>query len=117
MNNIKPRTAPTTIEIEQTITFTKNVAGTGTSMERARKTSRKRNPKRKEKRKIKEQERETDKIVDVLVIGIQRGIGEGEDDSTASTEHTPTTNESSEDASSAAEVQQLANELQQRYLL
>ena len=52
MNNFKPGTAPTTTENEQTITFTKDVAGTGTSIERARKTSRKRNPKRKEKRKI-----------------------------------------------------------------
>ena len=113
MNNFKPGTAPTTTENEQTITFTKDVAGTGTSIERARKTSRKRNPKRKEKRKIKEQERETAKMVDVVVMEIHRGIGEGEDDGTASTEHTPTTNESSEDASSAAEAQQLADELQQ----
>ena len=52
-NNIKPRTATTTIENEQTITFTKNETGTGKSMGRARKTSCKRNPQRKETRKNK----------------------------------------------------------------
>ena len=51
-------------------------------------------------------------MIDVLAMECQHGIGEGEDSSTESTD-TPTTQDSSEDVSSVAEAQQLANDLQQ----
>ena len=58
MNNSQPTTATTTTtttgETEETITFTKNEAGTGTSMGWTKTTSCKKTPQRKEKRQIKE---------------------------------------------------------------
>ena len=105
MNNNQP----TTGETEQTITFTKNEPGTGTSMRWTKKTSRKKNPQRKENRQIKEQKRKREKIIDVCVMELQRGPNEG-DSSTEST-GTPTTHDSSEEATSAAEAQQLADDL------
>ena len=52
-------------------------------------------------------------MVDVLFMEFQRGIGVGEDGDKASREHTSTTNRSSEYESSAAEAQQISNDLQQ----
>ena len=56
--------------------------------------------------------RETDRMLDVLLIEFQRGVDVGEDGSKALREHISTTNASSEDESSAAEAQQISNDLQ-----
>ena len=106
MNNNQP----TTGETEQTIIFTKNEPGPGPSMRWTKKTSRKKNPRRKENRQIKEQKRKREKIIDVCVMEFQRGPNGGD----SSTESTSTpTHDSIEEATSAAEEQQLADDLYQ----
>ena len=107
----QPKTATTTIENKQTITFTKKGAGTEKLMGWTKTTSRKKTLQKKENRQIKEWKRTRDKIVDAWVMALQRGIDEG-DSGTEST-GIPTTHDSNEEATSAAEAQQLADNLHQ----
>ena len=110
-NKFKPTTtAP--IKSEQTITFTKTAANTGKPKRCVRKTNRKRDPQRTEKRKEMEQRRKTDKIIDGILMEVHREP-EVEDGNEQSREQTSTTIDvSNEDESSAAEAQQISNDLQ-----
>ena len=57
MNNSQPKTTTTTSENEQTITFTKNEAGTGTLMGWTKTTSRKKSHREKTDQRTEEKER------------------------------------------------------------
>ena len=113
IHEFKPRTTTKPTNTEQTITFTKDATVTGKKLRCVRKTSRKRNPQRAEKRKVREQQRETDKVIDGIFKVANSG-NEDEDRDEESGEPTSTPIDvSNEETTSAAEEQQLADDLYQ----